>query len=61
MTYMLPLVMVVVVARAYDRCHVTAVKREVTYALLLPVVVAALVVARAYDSCHVTSVTKGVT
>ena len=23
MTYMLPLVMVVVVARAYDRCHVT--------------------------------------
>ena len=46
MTYMLPLVMVVVVARAYDRCHVTAVKREVTYALLLPVATA--VMARAY-------------
>ena len=39
-------------------CHVTAVKSEMTYALLLPVVVAAAVMVRAYDICHVTSVTK---
>ena len=30
-------------------CHVTAVKSEMTYALLLPVVVAAAVMVRAYD------------
>ena len=52
MTYALPLV--AVVARAYDKCHVT-------YARATTATSGSMYVVTCFDSCHVTSVTKRVT